>query len=294
MSDDSIRVWIVTDGKAGDAQQCRGVAERLGRLRPVVVDELVIADAAAREDRPDLAVTSGRRTLPLAKRLSKAGVFVAYLKRPRFPFARMMPRGEGDVGSGRLGFVWHPTHDGAGTNAFTTDLAPHPFTPERLAKARTGAERLTTIVLGGDSKSARWTEGAARSAGAEVAKLPPPFRLVTSRRTSPLLLDAMPDAEREDDYARALADASRIVVTGDSHNMVSEVLAAGVPVHLARPPQLARKFVRFLDSVEDLGLVIRLGQAERPSSGPIDETPAIAARLNEMFTAWAQGEGRAS
>ena len=73
-------------------------------------------------------------------------------------------------------------------------------------------------------------------------------------------------------YKDILANSDALIVTGDSHNMVSEALAAGCSVYAYRPPQMAPKLAWFLDELEKNGALCTFN-----GSAGIFETPQIDA-----------------
>ena len=56
-------------------------------------------------------------------------------------------------------------------------------------------------------------------------------------------------------YVAILAHADALVVTGDSHNMVSESLVVGCPVMVHTTPFLKKKCIQFLAQIHQLGWI---------------------------------------
>jgi len=312
----------VTDGKAGDLNQCLGVAERLGlaaeqrvvrprapwvwgmpltwRLGPLAIDP---REAPGRSGgplagpMPDLVIASGRRAapyLPAIKRQSGGRTFTVCLKDPR-------------TSAGIADFLWVPEHDRLrGPNVMTTPLSPHRISPTALADAReqTRAEisalprPRVAILLGGDSKSLTYTPGdyeifcddldqLARS-GASLMATP-------SRRTQATLLDWVResvvasngwfwDGTGENPYRELLAHADAFVVTRDSVNMVGEALATGKPVMVFPVSGGSRKIDQFLRGLEARGLVHPFSGTVRDDRyEPVDDTDAIARELARRY-----------
>ncbi|MEL6785162.1 MAG: ELM1/GtrOC1 family putative glycosyltransferase, partial [Pseudomonadota bacterium] len=261
------KVWLLTDGKAGDLQQCRGVA---AWLTDVAVEERVVTPKwfaalpfpsmpLPKRDRPesatspiaapfpDLVIASGRRTLPYLKTLRARAqkTKIAFLKDPRW-----MGRAVPDL-------IWAPDHDGLPTDkndVITTLTAPHPFTPQRLAREKAAAvarfglsdRRVIGIVLGGNSGSVTWTPTLIEQFAARLTALPDDakIRITASRRTPRGLIQTVGETLQNHDvwlwdgktgdnpYGQILAASHHLIVTGDSHNMVSEALAAPRPVYV--------------------------------------------------------------
>lgn len=295
----------------GDLAQCRGVARALTGLSgfekwqvmektvtpapwhrlpmaalPVIGHEDLYASPP-----PKLIIASGRRTLPFLRRFHRQfgqdRPFIAYLKNPAH-------------GTKWLDFIWAPHHDGH-HDAFDcqTVLSPHSHDAIALQKARTiGLERFAahpepfhSIILGGNSKAVTWDAVSATAFADKINALPEggTILITPSRRTPAVLLDALTqavaarphwlwDGEGDNPYPAMLAISQTILMTGDSHNMVSEALASQARLIIHRPPGLAPKLVRFLDEVEAQGWLDE-------GREPVNETPLIAAALAKAVTA---------
>lgn len=303
-----MKIWILTDGKIGDCVQCAGVAALLGAdvedktvtLRPPFewlapfgpIDPRQSPGAAnspIAPPFPDIAIASGRRAIAYArviKRESGGATFVVLLKDPRIR-ARFAD------------LIWAPQHDRrAGDNVFSTLTSPHGLGPSLDAARNAPAPEIAAlakpvlgVVLGGVGGSARYDAHVAADLAAKVAMAASSFASVAvtpSRRTPDYLLgavrDALSDCEAfvwsgagKNPYRDILAAADALIVTGDSHNMVSEALATGRGVYAYRPPQLAPKLAWFLDEMEKAGAVRAFkGSAGIFENAPIDTTQAIA------------------
>ena len=110
----AVRLWVLTDGKAGDEQQCLGVAEALGgtvelrRVKPwapfvwlMPYGPIDPFEAPGREGSPiappfpDVVIASGRRAVPYVRhvrRASRRRTFTVFLKDPRHRRARRRSR----------------------------------------------------------------------------------------------------------------------------------------------------------------------------------------------------------
>ena len=287
-------VWILSDGKIGDLVQCRGVAQRLGAasisertvkargmwalplpMMPVAPNERPDqADSPIAPPYPDVVVASGRRTLRYLTtiRARSPDTKIVFLKNPRL------------LGRRVADFVWAPVHDRVKDDGrlLATHTSPHGLTPKRLEAAKQEppfpmpSHPVTGIILGGNSGAVKWDT---KSAGAFAALLAQAISdqsnvlITTSRRTPPVLRDAvaeaLPQAWFDPDgsaYLPILATADRLIVTGDSHNMVSEALATGAPVYVYRPAKLQKKLHDFLDAMEQVDAI-------RPLAAPLEAFP---------------------
>lgn len=320
-------VLILTDGKIGDLAQCRGIAQQLTTpnsvtervVKPGWLYALPLPGIRVQKDQrrgsaqsvfeppaPDVILASGRRTLPYLRefRQHRGSAFkplIIYLKDPR-------------LGRGLTDFIWAPTHDGlSGTNMISTHTSPHGFDETTLTRAHAGAQQrfapfpgpFTGVILGGNSGSVKWNR---KSAGdfAEIVREAArngSVLVTASRRTPPVLMNAVKtallenlsensawiwDGEGENPYLQILSHSDILLVTGDSHNMVSESLATGAPVYVYRPPRLQSKLHSFLNEMEKLRAIrnARPGHPLEPFSGvKMDATAEIVAAIRTRYAA---------
>lgn len=312
--------WVLTDGKAGDEEQCVGVAERLGleperrRVSPRPPFSWLPAFAPiARTDRPEqpgsplappfpmrgLVIASGRRVVPHLRHLRRVwgagpdAPFTVFLKDPRL--------------DGAADLVWVPSHDRRrGDDVIVTMTSPHRLSPERLAAARAApvaalaslGRPLVAVLLGGDSRHHRFVAadverlagllGAIAAQGATLA-------VTASRRTPPVLATRIAalaraangyvwDGTGENPLPGLLALADHLVVTADSINMLGEAAATGSPILAFEPSGGSRKTRMFLQALRDHGAVRMLGPTlERFRYPPLDATPEIAVAIARRF-----------
>ena len=307
-----LSAWILTDGKAGDENQCLGLAEALRvttELRHVprsgpftwlapwgpADPRLRRTGGALHGPLPALAIASGRRAVPALRACRRIGVpFTAYLKDPR-------------TGPGAADVIWVPDTDRLrGPNVITTLTSPHRVSAERLAAARAAPDpRLpgpgmsrVAVLLGGDSRHVRFTD-------AEAARLIDGLRrlageghrlMMTASRRTPegLRLAARTlaaetggffwDGTGENPYLALLALADALVVTSDSINMVSEAVATGVPVLVFELPGTPPRHARMIAELKQRGAVAAFnGLFVDLRYTPIDATPIIARALEDAY-----------
>jgi len=310
-----LNALIITDGKMGDLAQCRGVADALG----ATVHEIVVkpgkigamlgrtnsdrhfADAiAAIDTAPTLVLASGRRAAPYLKVVkAKWGheTLTVFLKDPR-------------TGASSADLIWVPTHDRLrGSNVITTHTGPHGHTAQRRAKAGSALRAQLAryprpwlgVLLGGATKKVAYDQAtidrlvhAVEIAGQKAGSV-----LVTpSRRTPAELTQALASTHRHlwiwdgnplaetlaNPYPGMLGAGDAFLVTGDSHNMVSEALSVGKHTMVFRPAGLPKKFIRFLDAMDAEGAITSPGQAQFDrDQDPIDATPLIASAITERL-----------
>ncbi|MEP1209348.1 MAG: mitochondrial fission ELM1 family protein [Rhizobiaceae bacterium] len=318
MKKSDLKILILTDGKIGDLVQCRGVASRLAK--PQHISETVVSpgwltslplpymplsavdrQSALMSTDADMIIASGRRTVPYLRALKgRRGreIFAVYLKDPTLHH---------DIAD----LIWAPEHDQLSKpNAISTVTSPHALTAEKLATARqSAAVRFNDfpspnvgVILGGNTKSVSWSQASQQRLMSALQSLPSKTNvLVTaSRRTPKELLGSAQaalksyhsnfwaDEERDgpNPYLQMLAWCDRLIVTGDSHNMVSEALVSGSPVHVFRPDDLHKKMHRFLDGLEADGLVRDIQHGFARSTGkPVDATAEICAEIVRRYDA---------
>lgn len=300
----------MTNGRRGDIVQCRAAAESLSdaiiekRLAPHPpfrwlapygpidpFEKSLIAPPY-----PDLIIASGRHSVPYVKSIQKATAGKCRAVFMKYPGC--------DVSS--LGLAWMPDHDQRhGPHIINTLTSPHLVTPERLQNYKTNIDprikalpgpRLS-IILGGNSKHVTFNAAAIADFCRPLkADLPFGSILVTgSRRTPRALLDAVQaaiaprpaflwDGSGDNPYFSILANSDALLVTGDSHNLVSETLTSGKKVYVYNPPGNPAKFNWTLSKLEEKGLIQPHGsplQAGKTSS--FDATPEIVSKIQHYF-----------
>ncbi len=295
-----VALRILTDGRAGHEAQTLGLAEALGLApdiravtprRPYVwlapfgppdpQDALAYAPPA-----PDSALAAGRRTLPALRRLKRDSggrVLTVYVNAPA-------------LGRRAADLVVAPRHDRlSGHNVVSPLTPPNRITPARLAEARAAPDpriaslprpRVAMLIGGAEGVVYDLDHIAATLLGCGYGVMATP-----SRRTPPAVSQALQaalsapggfcwDGTGENPYFSMLANADRIVVTGDSVNMVGEAVATGVPVHVIEPLAPRRKIRAYLAALEDAGAIrIWRGPFEDWRYEPINSTAMIARRI---------------
>jgi len=312
------KILILTDGKIGDLVQCRGVAARLSGQENIV-EKVVSPDwwhslpfsfiGVQKGDRrgepnsplndplPDLVIASGRRTLPYlramqAQRSTSQKPLMAFLKDPR-------------SGRGVADFVWAPVHDRlTGKDVLSTHTSPHGLSDAVLTDAaKSAAKRFVKlnapfcgVVLGGDSGAVKWNEAMSADFANVLRQLPKheTILVTTSRRTPDCLIATVENLKAErsvwsgdgsdnNPYFEILMHSQRLIVTGDSHNMVSECLATGKPVYVFRPNGLQKKLHGFLDAMEDSGAIKPTSDLTAYAPIKLDATVEIADAISRRL-----------
>lgn len=320
--DAPLRVWALSDGRAGIENQALGVAEAVARLVPadITVKRVrwrrwlrrlptrAIALAQAARDPvsdpvappwPDLLIGNGRAAIPFAvamRRWSKGAAFVVQLQDP--------------LRSPRLfDLVAPPLHDGLeGPGVFPILGAPHRVTRDRLEEAASRFSALAALprprvafLVGGRSRAfdlpgpladdlagrvaaAAWREGGSVMATLSRRTPAAAAAAIRARLHGPAALTW--DGEGENPYFAMLALADHVVVTEDSVNMATEAAFTGKPVHVAAIAGRQARKDRFYADLAARGVA-------RPFDGalptwryaPLDETSRLAAEVVRRLSA---------
>lgn len=326
---DPLKVWAVTDGRAGIEAQALGLAEAIARRTPIdlTVKRIQLRSPwswmppgftpAPRQALsfnsdpvdppwPDIFIGCGRASVPFGLGMrdwSNGKTFVIQLQDPR-----VNPR-EFDI-------VVPPIHDGLeGPNVLQIVGACHRVTPERIEQALSeytpmALEELPAprfaVLIGGKSKRNNISVNRAREiADSLVAvqretggslmvtlsrRTPTPVTMQLRTWLAPLCA-VFHENEGANPYPAMLAAADHIFVTADSVNMATEAAATGKPVHILEVDGRAGKLARFHQSLMRRGCARPFrGRLETWSYPPLLETDRVAA---SVLTAWAarRGEG---
>ncbi len=301
-------VWILTDGKTGDEQNCLGVARALGvmpevrRVAPRAPFSWLMPfgpvdprEAPGRPNGPlagslpDLLIASGRRSVAYVRAIKKASggrTFTVILKDPR-------------TGPSAADLIWVPEHDRLrGPNVVVTLTSPHPLSRDALAAARRDPDpRLAAlpkprvaVIAGGNSRHHRFTPadiGRFVDQLTQLARGGTSLMITASRRTPPELKETLKrlgrdhgffwDGEGQNPYVAMLALSDAVVVTADSANMIGEAAATGAPLLLFEPSGGHAKISALIDGLKRHGAVKPLaGRLEAWPYEPLDSTPVIA------------------
>ena len=317
---------ILASQKLGHVMQCQGVARALGlepQMRNVAPraffrvlapwgppdpgDKSDAPDAALRRPYPDIAIASGRETVPYRralKRLSGGRTFSVYIGDPR-------------TSHGVFDLICAPEHDRLrGGNVISTLTSPHPRDAAARDAARNDpdpsvaklASPRIAMLLGGPSGQYKFSSGdidAIANIAAQILASGAGLMISPSRRTPPALLTAIRnaagagaaqtasrlfiwDGTGANPYLSMLAMADAFVVTTDSVNMISEAIATGRPVHICQPSGHAGKFAHFIDTLLARGIVRPwAGRIEHWSYEKVDATPFIAQEIATRYRAFA-------
>ncbi|QTN32981.1 mitochondrial fission ELM1 family protein [Akkermansiaceae bacterium] len=240
-------ILILSDGKPGHANQSLGLAEAMGRIRPVR-SELLELDggkwfpgrlreavrAAGNFPAPDLIIGTGHAThLPLLWLSRKYDAHSIVLMRPSLPLRL-------------FDFCIAPEHDFYGKRVPANVITSKGALNRVIAGQREKKGKL--LLIGGPSKTHGYDEAALVSRIAELAA-GGGWQLADSRRTPASFLPAirkrLPDLEvfhhrdTPDGWLSAkIPELEEIKVTEDSVSMIYEALTGGAKVGVLEMPRL--------------------------------------------------------
>lgn len=310
---ETLRVWVVTDGRAGIENQALGLAEAIARRAPTEIvrkrvelrtpwswlpaslvpaprQALSIGSDALAPPWPDIWIGCGRASLPFSMGVrlwSHAHTLTVQLQDPR-----MNPR--------EFDLVIPPHHDELeGANVFPIIGACHRVTPERVAEA---AQRYPqdlsalppptiALLIGGKSKRQDISPETARRISREVSALDGSLLVTLSRRTSAkaravFQRELRPftrlyfDGDGENPYFAMLGAADIILVTADSANMAVEAAATGKPVLVVPVDGDPGKMLRLHRALYERGAARPFGgRLENWRPEPLRETDRAAAEV---------------
>jgi uncharacterized protein len=314
----SMRVWTVSEEKAGTLTQCLGIARNLDRnptarifRKQTRVERIFSAfRQIAAEKAPDILISCGSISERYVADIKKA-----YGGRP-LAVHLQPPRRDPDL----FDMVFVSRHDW--TEAMESDPkyfrmtgVPHRIGPDLLATRREsarvrfapGGEPIVTLLIGGSTWAYAFDRQTIERIIATATDLVDQGYVVlasTSRRSEPEILARLMeinsprlilwDRTGDNPYIDYLAAADAFIITADTVTMVCEASMSGKPIHifpLARQenPQFEEKkfekFERFhADLRENLGFTRQFQGVMEEFSYPIeDETLRISSLIKTAY-----------
>jgi len=309
-----LKIWVVSDGRAGIENQALGLAEAIARkteadislkrvawprwmrrapsrITPAWPSLLEVGGDALTPPWPDLWIGNGRASIPLSigvRRWSNHRTFVVQMQDP--------------VRNPRLfDLVIPPRHDGLeGPNVFPIIGAAHRVVASRLQDEKTAFQAeldalphpRVAVLIGGVAKAYRMSlshsdrlanaiEDAIRTSGGSLMltfsrRTPADARKLLTER-----LSRLPGVIWNDDgpnpYFAFLGAADVILVTEDSANMPAEAAASGAPVYLLPMEGGQARRRRFHEDLARHGVTRPFtGRLESWTYAPLNETDRAA------------------
>ena len=322
--------WIISDGKAGNDAQSRGVFDALAldyEVKPIAPTGLWHAlapwapvspaehfgtpQSQFHPPWPDFAIAIGRLTTPYIRRLRRLAGTATYtiiLLDPKVPLRT-------------ADLFWVPQHDTLrGPNVITTLTAPHSFTIGRLQQLRRTVppdiaalpSPRVAVLLGGPNGDYKYTDAALGRLCAALRALADQGAglMITPSRRTPLQVVALVrqatsrahrvlwDGTGANPYPAFLAHADAFIVPADSVNMTGEPCVTGKPIYVFEPEGGSRKFARFHEALRRHGatrpLPERFERLEAWTYRPLLAADVIAAEIARRWSRRRQmlGTGR--
>lgn len=313
-----MRVWLLTDDRAGNINQVLGVAEALGcpfERKEMRYDKWIrlpnflrgstltglddVSKERIKAPWPDLVIGAGRRIFPVALYIKK--------QNPSCKIVQLMNPGK--AGFSKADLVVIPAHDkgiGNRKNILRVQGAPHRITPEKLALEKEKwmpffekyASPRVSVIIGGTTKNGSFSEKMAQRLIEGLLSLDAgSFLITTSRRTPPdvirLFKERLPKEKtylyefgqgEENPYFGLLACADKVVVTGDSMSMCSEACAAGVPVFIFAPKGMFdEKHERLHSALYRGGYATELSSGQVAFGGRLNASKIVAEKIKDLF-----------
>ncbi|MFN4225267.1 MAG: mitochondrial fission ELM1 family protein [Hyphomonas sp.] len=328
-------VWAVSDDRAGNAAQVRALVSALGepgrwmriahipgeahRAEPVVltprlpwtwfpadqwIAPLNALPAAQRRmlapPWPTVWIAAGRRSAAFTKFVREQSNGATFTVQILDPY----------IDPSNFDLVVTPEHDGlSGPNVVTTVGSPAHFSAERLEEAgqlfaplADDTKRSAVVILGGHSKTHRFTPAAAATLEAQLRALSAGgwrLRITTSRRTPVEIIAQFRKMADEtgnpfwsgpqdgpNPYLGWLMFSKAALVTEDSANMLSEAAWHGLPVHIVPLEGKAAKFDRLHETLIARGAARRFtGSLDQWTYEPLREADRVADLIVEKLLA---------
>lgn len=312
-----LRIWAVSDGRAGIEAQVLGLAEAVARLKPAHIGVKrigwkaglgrlpwpLIPPVARTGDPieapyPDIWIAAGRATLPLSTRVlawSAGKTFVVQTQDPRAPLDR-------------FDLVIPPEHDGlAGPNVVPILGAPNRITAEKLAldlaRFQDAIAPLphprVALIVGGKSRAHDLPRDRAQALAGDVARAVAAAggsMLVSFTRRTPApareaitaALRHLPgivwDGTGENPYFAFLAAADAILVTEDSTNLATDAATTGKPLFVLPMAGRSAKLARFHAELQRRGVARPfVGELTADPYTPLLETDRAARELLRRY-----------
>ncbi|MEO1100697.1 MAG: mitochondrial fission ELM1 family protein [Pseudomonadota bacterium] len=326
-------IWAVSDGRAGNAAQVRSIVNALTETqrwmriahingeghrtdpldlhpRPPLVwlpsSAWVWPKLALPADErqalsapwPTVMIAAGRRSAPYTAKVREwsAGQTTC--------IQILDPRMSPDA----FDLLVTPAHDEVtGDNVIRTAGSPSYFSSDAIEEAGLAFADLADergksciVILGGDSRTHKFTPAAAERIVAKLRQLAGEgwrLRITTSRRTPAdaiALIKGVADQvgariwtgpeDGPNPYLAWLIFSDAAIVTEDSANMLSDAAYHGLPVHMARLSGKSAKFDRLHQSLIDHGAARWLGETlESWSYEPLREADRVADAIVEAL-----------
>jgi len=319
----SLNILVLADKSPGHANQAIGVAEALGR--PFQIWNLEYNWLATLPNRllgatkysvkrpseeialfrPDLIISCGRRTAPLAR----------YFKKKYGNATTLVHIMNPEAGYADFKAIVMPIHDDAKhrNNFFYIQTSPHTLTAKTLDDAKTRwreiipkPQKVLGVLVGGGIKGMKYTHQEMTDFANLLAEFAITHNVFLFITTSPrtgsdnsailqnTLQNKLPStgyylhmfaSNTENPYHGILAISDFLLVTGDSVSMVSEALFTGKTVYVYDKFSCVNgKHKKFLKSLHDNSIIQVFGMPLTQSTGRVvNSSQEIADFINDFY-----------
>lgn len=271
------KIFAISDGRAGIERQAQALAgaiaqeigaqvetKRLNPRAPQVylppllwpnpMGALPVEQREIFDNLPDIWIANGRRAIPYSIIAKKRGCFVVQIQDPK-------------VSPQLFDVVVAPAHDKVkGANVFETLGGLVWYSQSQVEEAKSKFPKYLyedrekiIVILGGNSKTHKFTENRAKEIIANLQELQNPkrvFWISASRRTPKEICDLFRNFANENNheffeneeldgpnpYLSWLALSNIALITEDSANMLSDCAFFGLPIHILRLEGSSPKF----------------------------------------------------
>jgi len=326
-------IWAVSDGRAGNAAQVRAIIAALSETRRWLQighiagqghrsDPVTLAPRAPWTWLPGANWPSPRAALPKRQRDQLTSpwptLWIAAGRRSA-PYTAAVRQWSGhktlsvqilDPKSDPSNFdlVIVPEHDALeGPNVIRTTGSPTHFSEDAIEEAGQAFAdladergRSAVIILGGDSKTHKFTRAATDTLKTQIAALADQgwrLRITCSRRTPLSVVSEMrsladqvgarfwsSEKDGANPYLAWLLYSDAAIVTEDSANMLSDAAWHGLPLHIARLSGRAPKFDRLHESLIERGCARWFeGKLDQWDYPPLREAGRVADAIIEKL-----------
>lgn len=312
-----MRIWTVSERKAGTLTQCLGVARYIDPDPHKIVIEKKLPRwrrgllspyrGKLAQPEPDIIISCGymapRHVVAIAE-ACRVRPLTVHLQTPQAKFAKFYD----------MGFI--SRHDWTDEKARQPNFhqmlgVPHQFTQKRIEDARpqararwaTAGRPVISVLVGGPNGAYRFEDETLRDLVGSVSSLAAAGWTVlvsTSRRSHPSTLARLLelqddhvfvwDRTGENPYADFIAAADAFLITKDTITMTCEALTTGKPVYIFDLPKTpCKKLDEFEWFHNDLNNTLRLtrpfqGVVEPYPYSPPDEARRIAGAIIETLS----------
>ena len=317
------KIWVLIDNRTGNANQALALASELGfayqvkkfqynilaRLPnflfgcwPIYVNKSLLNDLKT-QDTPDIIISSGRRTAPLAihlKKTFKNKTKIIQIMRPS-----LNPK--------EFDLIVLPQHDNYNyvlpnimriIGALNNVQSSMPEAKYLLRNNYPEIKKFITVIIGGSTKKYNFSVADAELLSDTIQSISEnhsiPLFITCSRRT-PKQVKVLfkkkflwphifydPEENLPNPYPGIIGEGEYIITTADSISMCSEAAGTGIPIYIFCPESFKLKKHRFfIQQLADLGIIKMLDHntsfLEKYNYEPLHEIDKVVKIIKKRF-----------